>query len=280
MEMLRRGGNAIDAAIATAAALCVVEPMSTGLGGDLFALYWSAKDARVKGYNGSGRCPSKLSWRTFARVGRTYIPQRGWQAVTVPGTVEAWEQLHRADGRLPWKDLFQSAIHYAQNGFPVSEIIAGHFERVETVLQNEAARAIFLPAGKAPAYGEILVQRDLARTFEKLAAGGAEAFYRGEIGAEIERTSVAEGGYFEKQDLAQHAGEWATPLKTSFLGHEICEMPPNGQGLAVLIALNILKALDLERLRGNWADLAHATVEAVKCAFVERDAHVADPATR
>ncbi|MCW8133675.1 MAG: gamma-glutamyltransferase [Planctomycetota bacterium] len=279
MEMLRRGGNAIDAAIATAAALCVVEPMSTGLGGDVFALYWSAKDKKLKGLNGSGRCPSKLSWRTFARVGKTYIPERGWPSVSVPGTVDGWGELHKADGRLPWKDLFGPAIHYAREGFPLSEIIAGHFERVSVWLQNDAARAIFMPDGAPPVYGQLFVQKDLAATFEALASGGPRAFYEGDIAAEMLRVSDAEGGYFGSDDLAKHASTWVEPLHAGFGGLEVCELPPNGQGLAALIALNILKKAGIQDQRQDWARFAHTVVEAVKIAYAERNAHLADPET-
>lgn len=277
LEMLRRGGNAVDAAIATAAALCVVEPMSTGLGGDLFALYWSAKDGRVKGLNGSGRCPAKLSWRAFARTGQTFIPLRGWKAVTVPGTVDAWWTLHQADGRLPWRELFQPAIHYAREGFPLSEIIAGHCQSVAQLLQNDPARAIFLPGGKPPAYGQVFVQKDLAATFDALAAGGAEAFYRGEIAAELVAASENEGGYFSREDFARHTSTWVEPLRVLFRGVEVQELPPNGQGLAALIALNILERLGLDALAADRDALLHALVEALKIAYAERDAHVADP---
>jgi len=277
--MLRRGGNAIDAAVATAAALCVVEPMSTGLGGDVFALYWSAKDGKLKGLNGSGRCPSKLNWRTFARIGKNFIPQRGWHPVTVPGTVDGWFQVHRADGKLPWKDLFAPAISYAKDGFAVSEIIAGHFEDLAQVLQNDAARAIYFPNGAPPKYGQVFKQPDLGRTFELIAAGGAEAFYKGEIAETILRASESEGGFFGANDLPSHTSEWCEPLKASFRGLDVYELPPNGQGLATLIALNILESFDLEALRKDYTALLHAQLEAVKIGYAERDAHFADPVT-
>ena len=279
IEMLRRGGNAIDAAIAAAACLCVVEPMSTGLGGDLFSIHWSARDKKLKGLNASGRCPSKLSWRTFARVGRPYIPERGWQSVTVPGAVDGWAQLHQADGRLPWKELFAPALQYARDGFPLSEIIAGHFDKIELLAQNGACRAIFMPGGQMPRYGQALLQTDLAATLEQLAAGGAEAFYQGEIAEEIVRVSDAEGGYFTREDFAGHTSTWVEPLKASFRGLDIYELPPNGQGLAALIALNVLSCLDLDKCAADWGAVTHAAVEAVKIAFAERNAHVADPAT-
>lgn len=279
LEMLRRGGNAIDAAIATAASLCVVEPMSTGLGGDVFALYWSAKDGKLKGLNGSGRCPSKLSWRTFARVGKSFIPERGWPSVTVPGTVDGWGELHRADGRLPWEDLFEPAIHYAREGFPLSEIIAGHFDRVDVWLQNDPARKIYLPGGRKPVYAERFVQADLAATFERIAVGGYRAFYEGEIADEILRVSADEGGFFDAEDLAKHRSTWVEPLRAAFRGLEVCELPPNGQGLAALIALNVLGKLGIDALLSEGIGMVHAVIEAVKVGYAERNAHFADPET-
>ncbi|MCK6474720.1 MAG: gamma-glutamyltransferase [Planctomycetes bacterium] len=279
VAMIRAGGNAVDAAIAAAATLAVTEPVSTGIGGDCFVIYWSAKDGKLKGLNGSGRCPSKLSWRTFARVGLKYIPDRGWKAVTVPGAVDAWWQLHRADGKLPWKALFEPAIHYAREGFPVSEIVAGHMERVEPLLQNDAARAIFLPGGKPVGYGQTFRNTDLAATFEAIAAGGAEAFYRGPIAQEILRCSDAEGGYFGPDDFKSHASTWVEPVRAHFQGLDIYELPPNGQGVAALIALNVLTHLDLGKLKDDWPALTHAAVEAVKIAYAERNAHFADPET-
>ncbi|MBE7465004.1 MAG: gamma-glutamyltransferase [Planctomycetes bacterium] len=277
IEMLRNGGNAIDAAIAAAAALCVVEPMSTGLGGDMFVLYWSAKDAKLKGLNGSGRCPQSLSWRTFARVGLNYIPQRGWKAVTVPGTVDGWWTLHQADGKLPFGDLLEPAIRYARDGFPVSEVIAGHFESAPKVLQNDAARAVYLPGGRPPVYGQILKQPDLARTLERIAQGGRDAFYRGEIASEMLAASQAEDGTLAAADFEAHASTWVEPIQAHFQGLEVCELPPNGQGVAALLALNILSSQKLSDLRKHWPDLTHAMLEAIKLAFAERDVHVADP---
>ena len=279
LDMLRCGGNAIDAAIATAAALCVVEPMSTGLGGDIFAMYWSAKDGRLKGLNGSGRCPSKLSWRTFARQGKNFISERGWSSVTVPGTVDGWWKLHQADGKLAWQNLFGPAIQYAREGFPLSEIIASHFEKAAVWLQNDAARTIFLPGGKPPVYGQVFVQKDLAVTLERIAQGGVGAFYCGEIAAEMLRSSAAEDGFFTKDDWTHHASTWVLPLSAEFCGLGVCALPPNGQGVAVLIALNILKHFDLEKLQQDWTDLTHVVLEALKLAYAERNAHVADPET-
>ncbi len=277
LEVLRRGGNAIDAAITASATLASVEPLSTGIGGDMFAIYWSAKEKKLKSINGSGRCPRNLSWRTFARRGINVIPNFGWPSVTVPGCVDGWYQLHQADGRLPWKDLFDAPIEYARNGFPVSEVIFGNMENIGPKLQNDEARRIFLPNGEPPHYGQVFKQADLARSFELIAAGGTDAFYKGEIAANIVKSSEASGGFFSMEDFTGHTSLWQTPLKATFRGVDVYEMPPNTHGIAALLALNILSSLDLEKLQKDWAALTHATIEAVKLAFAERNAHVADP---
>ncbi len=278
LDVLRRGGNAIDAAITASATLASVEPLMTGVGGDMFALYWSAKDKKLKALNGSGRCPKNLSWRTFARKGATHIPNFGWPSVTVPGCVDGWWQLHQADGKLPWKNLFDATIHYARDGAPISEVVYSEMENVGPRLQNDEARKIFLPNdGKTPYYGHIFKQTDLARTFEAIAAGGADAFYRGEIAQRIVRFSEATGGFFSLEDFTNHTSTWVQPLKATFRGVDIYEMPPNTQGVAALLALNILSSLDLGALQQDWAGLTHATIEAMKLAYAERDANVGDP---
>ena len=277
LDILRRGGNAIDAAVTASATLASVEPLMTGVGGDMFAIYWSAKDKKLKGLNGSGRCPKNLSWRTFARKGATVIPNFGWPSVTVPGCVDGWAEIHKADGRLPWKDLFAAPIEYARNGFPVPEVIWGNMQNIEPRLQNDEARRIFTPNGEPPRYGHIFKQTDLARTFELIAAGGRDAFYKGEIAERIVRFSDATGGFFALDDFTTHTTTWQEPLKANFRGVDVYEMPPNTQGVAALLALNILSSLDLDNLQKDWAGLAHAAIEALKLAFAERDAHVADP---
>lgn len=277
IDILRRGGNAIDAAIAASATLAAVEPLSTGVGGDMFALYWPSKEKKLKGLNGSGGCPRNLSWRTFARRGAAVIPNFGWPSVTVPGCVDSWWRMHQADGKLPWKNLFDAAIEYCASGFPLSEVVAGDMHNIGPRLQNDAARAIFLPGGSPPRYGQVFKQPELARTLEKIAAGGADAFYRGEIADKIVRCSESSGGFFVKEDFAAHESLWQTPHKASFRGVDVYQMPPNTQGLTVLLALNILSSLDLDKLREDWVGLTHAAIEALKLAFAERDAHVGDP---
>lgn len=278
LDVLRKGGNAIDAAICASATLAAVEPLSTGVGGDVFALFWNSKEKALKCLNGSGRCPRNLSWRAFARKGAKAVPNFGWGSITVPGCVDGWWQLHRDSGRLPWKDLFEAAIEYARSGAPLSEVIADDFENLGPRLQNDAARAIFTPSGRTPEYGEVFKQGDLARTFELIASGGADVFYRGEITERILAASAAQGGYFSKEDFAEHASSWEMPLKTRFRGVDIFEPPPNTQGIAALLALNILSSLDLEKLKEDWGALTHAAIEALKLAFAERDAFVADGA--
>ena len=277
LDILRKGGNAIDAAICASATLAAVEPLSTGVGGDMFALFWSAKEQKLKCLNGSGRCPQKLSWRTFARKGAQFIPNFGWGSITVPGCVDGWWSLHRDSGKMAWKNLFDAAIEYSRHGAPLSEIIAGDFEHIAPRLQNDAARAIFTPNDRAPEYGETFLQTNLAKILEAIANGGTDAFYRGEIADKIVACSDAEGGFFSRDDFATHRSTWETPIKATFRGVEIYEPPPNTQGFATLLALNILSSLDLEKLKEDWGGLTHAAIEALKLAFAERDAHVADP---
>ena len=277
LDILRRGGSAIDAAICASATLAAVEPLSTGVGGDLFALCWNAKDNSLKCLNASGRCPQNLSWRTFARKGAKAVPNFGWGSITVPGCVDGWWQLHRDAGRLPWKNLFDAAIDYARFGAPLSEVVAEDFENLGPRLQNDAARAIFLPGGATPAYASSFKQPDLARTFELIAAGGADVFYRGELVEKMLAASSAQGGFFSARDFADHRSSWETPIKARFRGVEIFEPPPNAQGFSALLALNILSSLDLESLKEDWGALTHAALEALKLAFAERGAFTCDP---
>jgi gamma-glutamyltranspeptidase/glutathione hydrolase len=276
LDVLRRGGNAIDAAICASATLAAVEPLSTGVGGDMIALFWTAKEKKLKCLNGTGRCPQKLSWRTFARRGAKFLPNFGWGSVTVPGCVDGWWTMHQDSGKMPWANLFDSAIDYARDGAPLSEIVASDFDMIKPRLQNDAARAIFAPNDRLPEYGELFKQSDLANTLEAIARGGADAFYRGTIMEKIVASSDAEGGYFSREDFTSHHSTWDTPLKTTFRGVDIFEPPPNTQGFTALLALNILSSLDLEKLKDDWAGLTHATMEAIKLAFAERDAHTSD----
>jgi len=277
LDILRRGGNAIDAAICASATLAAVEPLSTGIGGDMFALYWSAKDKKLKGLNGSGRSPENLSWRTFARRGIPAIPRMGWPSVTMPGCVDGWWQMHQADGKLPWSYLFGAAIEYAREGVALSEIVAGGFENLAPRLQSDYSRAIFLPEGKIPKWGQVWQQPDLAKSLELISSGGRDAFYRGEIADKILKSSEAGGGFFTKADFETHASLWQQPIKTTFRSVDIYELPPNTQGATVILALNILSSLGLDKLSDDWVGLTHSMIEALKLAFAERNAHIADP---
>ena len=198
----------------------------------------------------------------------------------MPGCVDGWWQMHQADGKRPWKDLFSAAIEYSRNGAPLSEIVASDMENIGPRLQNDAARKIFLPNGYPVSYAQIFKQADLSRSLELIAAGGADAFYRGEIAEKIVRGSESSGGYFTKDDLASHTSLWQAPLKATFRGVDVYQLPPNSQGLTALLALNILSSLDLDRLREDWVGLTHACIEAIKLALAERSAHVADPSEK
>jgi gamma-glutamyltranspeptidase/glutathione hydrolase len=279
IDILRQGGNAVDAAIAASATLAAVEPLSIGIGGDLFALVWIAREKRLACLNASGGCPAKLSWRTFARKGLKAVPNFGWASITVPGCVDGWWKLHQAAGCAPWKNLFAAASDYAREGVPLSEVASLDFENVEPRLQNDAARAIFNPGGRAPEYGERFTQTDLAQSLRVIAEGGRDAFYRGELADTMLAASDAEGGFFARDDFAHYAARWEQPATTRFRDIDVATVPPNSQGFSALLALNILASLDLEKLKDDWGALTHATLEALKLACAERDAHTADPDT-
>ncbi len=277
VETLGRGGNAIDAAIATAAALCVVEPMSTGLGGDAFALLWSASEEKLIGLNGSGGAPAAASLDAYGERGLERIPPVGILSATVPGAVRAWETLSERCGSLPLADVLEPAIRLADEGFPVTEVVAHYWSLLSNLgcLRNDAARATWLPGGEAPAAGSIFRCPDIAATLRAIAKGGAGEFYEGEAGAAIVATSRAEGGFFAPGDLAEHRSQWVDPISTTYRGIEVAELPPNGQGLTALIALNILENFEME---GPASELDwHRRVEAIKIAFADRNAYIADP---
>ena len=278
LQILRRGGNAFDAAVATAAVLNVVEPMSTGIGGDAFALCWVAREGKLLALNASGRSPHGLTADLLRRRGFTAVPDTGIFSVTVPGAAAGWADLVGRLGRLPLADVLAPAIHYANAGFPVSDIIALSWQSATDKLSAwPATKATYLPGGRAPKAGELVRQPNLARTFRWFAADGPERFYRGEVAQAVVATSQALGGSFTLQDLADHASDWVEPISTSYRGVELHECPSNGQGLAALIALNILEGDDLASLGHNSAEYLHLLIEAKKLAFADRDRYVADP---
>ncbi|MEN8184332.1 MAG: gamma-glutamyltransferase [Myxococcota bacterium] len=278
VEMLSRGGNAVDAALATAATLCVVEPMSTGIGGDAFALVWSAREGRLYGLNGSGRAPAAARIDAYRERGHDRVPGRGILSATVPGAVHAWETLSRELGRLPLADVLEPAIRAAEEGFPVTELVAHYWFWLHRAgVLDEAAREVWAPSGRAPRAGEWFRVPALARSLRTVAEGGAPAFYTGAIADAIVETSRRAGGFFAAEDLASHSSSWVEPISTDYRGTTVAELPPNGQGLAALIALNILEQFEPGPAPPSSALDWHRRIEAIKLAFADRNAYIADP---
>jgi gamma-glutamyltranspeptidase/glutathione hydrolase len=279
LEVLKRGGNAVDAAIAMAAVLNVTEPMMTGIGGDMFALvYWSKTD-RIEGLNASGRSPRALTREYFANRGITEMPVDGHETVTVPGAFDGWVTLLERYGTMPLADLLEPAIAYADNGFPVMEKVADDWApEVGRLLRSPAAADTYLIDGRAARPGEVFHQKKLAQTFRTLAGGGRDAFYRGPIGRAIVDYCQRNGGFLTMEDLAAHQSEWVEPISTSYRGYTVFEIPPNGQGLTALLTLNILEGIDLQAMRSEPDRYYHTLIEATKVAFADRNRYIADPA--
>ena len=278
-ELLAQGGNAFDAAIATAAALCVVEPFMTGIGGDAFVLAWSAEQGRLVGLNGSGRAPSGHTLEALRAAGHDAIPDQGIWSATVPGTVDAWQTLNESHCRKSLGENLAPAIRLAEEGFAVTEIV-GHFWHGSVALGrlvNDAALRDWAPDGRAPRAGEWFRAPALGRTLQDIAEGGSAAFYEGRAGEAIVATSQELGGGFTAADLAGHRSTWVEPISTDYRGTTVVELPPNGQGLTALIGLNILECFDpTEAAFGSGLE-AHRRIEAIKLAFADRDAYIADP---
>ncbi len=279
LEMLQAGGNAVDAAIAANAMLGVVEPMSCGIGGDLFVLYWDAETQQLYGLNASGRAPRNISLDVFTAQQLTTIPLNGPLSWSVPGCVDGWEELRSRFGTKPLAELLAPAIHYAEEGFPVSEIIASHWvdAQVSLAVYPDSA-ATWLPGDRPPAVGEVFRNPNLAASFKLIAEQGPDAFYRGPIAEQIVAFSEANGGYFSLEDFGEHRSEWVEPVSTNYRGYDVWELPPNGQGIAVLQMLNILEAYDIAAMGHNSPDYLHLLVEAKKLAFADRARYYADPA--
>ncbi len=278
LRMLLAGGNAVDAALATAATLNVVEPMSTGLGGDVFALVYRAKEQRVYALNASGRAPYAATPEAFAARGLGAVPQRGILAVTVPGAPAGWADLAARFGRLGLDRALAPAIAYAEQGHPVAEYIGDLWGRATERLQGhpETAR-VYLPGGRPPRPGQRFANPDLARSLRLLAEQGPDAFYRGEIAHAIVAASDALGGLLTLQDLDDHTSTWVEPISTDYRGYRVWECPPNGQGIAALLALNILQGYDLGAMGFDSADALHLKMEAIKLAMTDAARYVADP---
>jgi gamma-glutamyltranspeptidase/glutathione hydrolase len=278
VAMLRRGGTAVDAAIAANAALGLMEPTGCGIGGDLFAIVWDAASARLHGLNASGRAPLSLTRSHFASLRLASIPDRGPLAVSVPGAVDGWCELHARFGRLPFREVFAPAIDYAHAGFPITPVIGAAWSAGARVLRDAPGFAdVFMTGGQAPAVDEPFTNPALADAYEAIADDGRAAFYEGPIGVELERAVRGAGGFLGREDLAAHRSEWVEPVSTTYRGWRVFELPPNGQGIAVLQMLNILEGFDLSALEWGSAEHLHLLIEAKKLAFEDRGRYYADP---
>jgi gamma-glutamyltranspeptidase / glutathione hydrolase len=279
LDVLKQGGSAVDAAIAVNAALGLMEPTGCGLGGDLFALVWDPKTRKVVGLNASGRAPLALTPEKIPATPEGTIPLHSPFAWTVPGAADGWFELHQRFGKLPMKKILAGAIRYAEEGFPVSPVIAAGWQRsVEKFGDKPGFREVFLPGGRAPKEGELFRNPALARTLKLLAKDGRKAYYDGKIAQAIVRFSQAHGGFFSKEDFARHRSTWDTPISTEYRGHEVWEMPPPGQGLAALQLLNLLETFDLKAMGRDSPDFWHVMVEAKKVVFADRARLYSDPA--
>ncbi|HEV2202188.1 MAG TPA: gamma-glutamyltransferase [Bryobacteraceae bacterium] len=279
-QILARGGSAVDAAIAANTVLAVVEPMKTGLGGDLFVIYWEAGAGKLVGLNASGPAPKALSPEFLAKQGIKTMPGRGIHSFTVPGAVEGWAKLHQRYGKLPWKDLFQSAIAYAEQGFPVTEAIQESWVASASSLKDHAeSMRVFMPNGKAPKVGDLFKNPDIGHALRLIADQGPAAYYKGEIAASILKTSHKLGGTMTAEDLASYSSEWVTPISIDYRGWKIYELPPNGQGFAALEMLNIMEVTPATPL-GAFSPLEmHKRIEAMKLAYADVRRYNADPQT-
>jgi gamma-glutamyltranspeptidase/glutathione hydrolase len=277
LRVLQEGGNAADAAVAVAAMLNVVEPMSTGVGGDCFALYWDARTKRVTALNASGRAPRAASLEELRARGLTAMPLQGPLPVTVPGTVDGWAALLQVHGTMPLARVLAPAIAAAEEGYPVSELIAWGWQRSAERLKQVPSGQEFLPGGRAPSPGEIVRLPTLASTLRAIAEGGPDAFYRGPLARRIAEFVQAQGGWLTADDLAAHTSTWEQPIHIHYRGTTVYECPPNGQGLAALLALNIVEGYDLARLSPSSPDRWHLLIEAMRLAFADAQRYVADP---
>jgi gamma-glutamyltranspeptidase/glutathione hydrolase len=279
IDVLKRGGNAVDAAIAMAAVLNVTEPNMTGMGGDAFAMVYSPKTKKLEALNASGRAPRKLTRDHFRKRGITQMPMTGMEPITVPGAVDGWITLLEKYGTMKLADLLAPAIAYAEDGFPVMEKTAADWApEVARLKATPSAAATYLVQGNAPAPGTVFQQKNLARTFRALARGGRDAFYRGEIGRAIVDYCAKNGGFLTMDDFAAQQSDWVEPISTTYRGYTLYELPPSNQGLTALILLNILEGIDLRALQTDPVRYYHTLIEATKIAFADRNRYIADPA--
>ena len=280
LDVLKAGGNAADAAIAANAMIGLVEPMSCGIGGDLFLIYWDHTTQKLYGLNASGRSPYNLTRQVFAERQLDQIPTFGPLSWSVPGCVSGWQELHDRFGSRPWADLLAPAIQTAEEGFPVTEIIAAGWAGGVAKLREwpDSAATYLIDGERAPRFGEVFRNPRLANSYRQIAAQGAKAFYEGDIAREIVTFSESHGGYFSLRDFTEHTAEWVEPVSTTYRGFEVWELPPNGQGIAALQMLNLLEPFDLRAMGLGSPDYVHLLVEAKKLAFADRAQFYADPA--
>lgn len=277
LDVLKAGGNAIDAAIAANAMEGVVEPHVNGIGGDLFAIVWDAKTKKLYGLNGSGRSPKSLTLDEFKKRGLKHIPSTGPLPISVPGCVDAWFELHQKFGSMPMNKVLEKAISYARNGFPVHEELASALQKVQAnygKFPNVAEH--YYPNGTVPVRGDIFKNPHLANTLEKIAKGGRDAFYKGEIAKTMDDFMKKNGGFLSYEDLSSHTSTWIEPVSVNYRGFDVWELPPNGQGIAALQMLNILEAYDFSKIKFGSAEHIHLFTEAKKLVFEDRAKFYAD----
>ena len=279
LDILKAGGNAIDAAIAANAMQGLTEPASCGVGGDLFAIVWDAKTKKLHGLNASGRSPKSLKLEHFKNLKLKQIPTHGPLPISVPGCVDGWIELHEKFGKLPLKQILQPAIDYGEQGFPPTEIIArGMAGSVNAYKKYPGWSKVYTPGGRVPFKGMVFKNPALARTYRMIAQGGRETFYKGAVAKQIAQFVKEHGGFLTAADLADHHSEWVAPVSTTYRGHTVWELPPNGQGIAALQMLNLLDAYDLKKMGFGSAGHVHAFVEAKKLVFEDRAKFYSDPA--
>tara|TARA_B100000609_G_scaffold19753_1_gene14207 strand:+ start:739 stop:2418 length:1680 start_codon:yes stop_codon:yes gene_type:complete len=277
IEVLQRGGNAVDAAIAANAVLGLMEPTGCGIGGDLFAIVWSADDKKLFGLNSSGPAPNNISIEKVLAKNLKKIPPYGPLPVTVPGAVAGWKELHDKFGNLPFKNLFQEAIKYSENGFPVTEVVAYYLDlSAQRFNSYPNFKEVWMPTGETPKKGDIFKNPQLASTYKKIANSGGKDFYDGEIAEEIVRFINEQGGYFSIDDLKNYKPEWVDPVSTNYRGYDIWELPPNGQGIAALQMLNMLENYDIQKLGFGSAEYIHLFTEVKKVVYEDRAKYYAD----
>ncbi len=276
LDILKAGGNAIDAAIAANAVLGLVEPTGNGIGGDLFAIVWDAKTKKLYGLNASGRSPYNLTLDYFKENGIDKIPSYGPLPVSVPGCVDGWFELHEKFGKTPMNEVLQPAVNYARNGFPLTETIAYYWNRSSFLKRYPGFEEIFFPGGNAPKKGEIFKNPYLASTLELIGKEGRDVFYKGEIAEKIVAYMKENGGFLSMKDFQDHSSEWVEPISTNYRGYDVWELPPNGQGTAVLQMLNILENYDIASMGFGSPEYMHLFIEAKKLAFEDRAKYYSD----